>query len=565
MKMLRISLGMKITGTVLLVVLCFGAFVWLTNRMVSDVSREITSSTQEVEGSYQKASDVLETVASASEFDRKVVAMLTTQLRMNQLNKRYLATEDAVVQMDHDELAEQLAALMEETATADSRIVPLMDVLSNYQENFILMDDKILDMDLEKAQQISVTALDSDAHIIVEALQQMLDESSARLAADIQAATEAGQASVTATKGLESTGAQLQETTRSLSMVAGVLIVVCTGLAVLMPRLMVRNLVKMMEAMREVAEGDLTHNLDIRSGDEVGKLGYELNKMMEQLREMIRKVVSVSVHLATASEQMSASTSQIASSSEQIGTQTQTMATATNQMAVTVGEMADNAQSVKEVSGVARAAASEGGQVIGDALGVFSRLQEVVGSAAGLVDTLGEQSNKIGVVVEVIEDVADQTNLLALNAAIEAARAGEHGRGFAVVADEVRKLAEKTMNATQEIGATVQTIQSDGVKAVSAMREGQETVESGAGRAGKASSAVQDIEENILRTNDQATQIAAGSEEMSVIVKDLANRMDEVAKGVEHTASATGEISRTAQTMAAQAEELRTLASRFRV
>jgi methyl-accepting chemotaxis protein len=565
MKPLRLTLGTKITGTVLLVVLCFGGFVLLTNGMVSGVSREIGASTAGVEQSNQQAAEVLEEVAAANQFDRKVVTMLTTQLRMNQLNKLYLATEDAVVQMDHDELTDAMAALIKELGTGDERIAALQEPFNSYRDNFLAMDDRILEQELDKARQISVTALDTDSGAVVDTLQQILDESSATLAEHIRSAADASQASAASVGALQELGAQLQGTIRTLSMVAGLLILVCFGVAVLVPRAIVRNLLKVVGAMREMAAGDFTNNLEVRARDEVGELGNELNKMMEQLRAMIRSVVTVSVELASASEELSATTTQIAAGSEQMGSQTQGVASAAAQMAATVSEIARGAQSVSEVSEGARASAAEGGQVISEALGAFARIEKVVASAAELVDTLGSQSKQIGVVVEVIEDIADQTNLLALNAAIEAARAGEHGRGFAVVADEVRKLAEKTVKATQEIGATVQAIQADAASAVEAMREGQEAVAGGSERAGRAGDAVEEMESGIARTSEQVSQIATGTEQLSVTIQDLAKNMEEIAGGVAHTVEATVEISNTAATMSTQAEELRGQAGKFTV
>lgn len=563
MKSPRLTLGTKITGTVLLVVLCFGAYVVLTNTKVGGVTQQITASTQAVRTSQDTGNRILEEVANANQFAGRVVEMLTTQLTLNQLNKLYLATEDAAVQMEHDELFEKLLARVQELAGDHAEIAGLAGPLAEYQEQFRLVDERILDQELDKARQISVTALDAAAKQIVETLRSVLDESSQHLQVQIQAARDAGQLSLHAVEQVSRAGSGMTDTIRTMSVVAGVLIVLCIVVAVAVPRVIVRNLLRVVEALRAIAHGDFTRSLTIQSNDEVGELGAELNRMSQELRQIIENVVTVSVELASAAEQLSATTTQIATGSEEMGSQAQNVASAAAEMTATVGTVAENVATVSEVSERAKTSTAEGGTIINEALGAFTRIQQVVGDAAQIVGALGKRSEQIGIVVEVIEDIADQTNLLALNAAIEAARAGDQGRGFAVVADEVRKLAEKTVKATQEISATVQAIQKDAVTAMQAMQKGERTVAEGSEQASRAGSAIGEIESGIRGTTEQVVQIAAATEELSVTIQDLARNMDEIAKGVDQNVAATSELSGTAATVAAQAEQLRAATARF--
>jgi len=226
--------------------------------------------------------------------------------------------------------------------------------------------------------------------------------------------------------------------------------------------------------------------------------------------------------------------------------------------------VARNTALVSTSSEDARRVASEGNAVISQALEAMAEISTLVEEAAGTVKSLGEKSDEISVVLEVIEDIADQTNLLALNAAIEAARAGEHGRGFAVVADEVRKLAEKTMKATDQISGTISAIQSEGRRAVEAMGRGREGAEKGGRLSGQAGEAVGAIETSVSESCQQAQQIATAAEQLLAATQQIASSMDEMAKAVGQNSSAAAEIADNVRTVAEQAGQLKALSATFR-
>jgi methyl-accepting chemotaxis protein len=195
----------------------------------------------------------------------------------------------------------------------------------------------------------------------------------------------------------------------------------------------------------------------------------------------------------------------------------------------------------------------------------MSEIAAVVEQAAGTASALGGEAEKIGVVVEVIQDIADQTNLLALNAAIEAARAGEHGRGFAVVADEVRKLAEKTVKATHEISQTITAIQNESRQALGAIEQGQQTVQKGEELGRAAGEAVHAIEGMATQASEQIQQIATATEELSVTIRETGSNLVQMARGVEQNTIAASEIAQTTDTVAKKAGELNAITEKFSI
>jgi len=298
--------------------------------------------------------------------------------------------------------------------------------------------------------------------------------------------------------------------------------------------------------------------------DELDRVAHWFNTFIDKVRHVVARVSDASSELAMSVERLSSTTSQIAVSNEESSSQSQAVAASAEQMSATVGEVARNTTLVSNSSEEARRVASEGNQVISQALEAMSEIASLVEEAAGTVKALGEKSDEISVVLEVIEDIADQTNLLALNAAIEAARAGEHGRGFAVVADEVRKLAEKTMKATDQISGTITAIQSEGRRAVEAMARGREGAERGGTLSGQAGEAVGAIENSVSESCEQSQQIATAAEELLAATQQIASSMDEMAKSVSQNSTAAAEIADNVRTVAEQAGSLQALTATFR-
>ena len=325
-----------------------------------------------------------------------------------------------------------------------------------------------------------------------------------------------------------------------------------------------RALSDVFDTMSAIADGDLNARSSITSADEMGMLGREMNVMGEKLSGIIRRVSDNSLSVSSAAIQMHSTASQMATSTEELAAQASTIATACEEMSATSTEIARNCHNAATDSAKANEAAEMGARVVDETVNVMSRIANRVRSTAQTVETLGSRSDQIGQIIGTIEDIADQTNLLALNAAIEAARAGEQGRGFAVVADEVRALAERTTRATKEIGAMIKSIQSETKSAVTAMDEGVRQVEQGTAEAAKSGDALRHILEQIASVTNQVNQIAVAAEEQTATTMEINNNIQQITEVAHITSTSSHEEAAAANQLARLAEDLKGMVEQFR-
>ena len=317
--------------------------------------------------------------------------------------------------------------------------------------------------------------------------------------------------------------------------------------------------------MNKFSQGDLTVEMDENIDGEIGKVYSGFNRAVMEIRLLVEKLNEAISATASSATEISSSAELMASGAQEQSVQTSEVAAAVEEMTKTIYETTKNTGMATEASKNAGKVAKEGGKVVDETINGMNRIAEVVQQSAKTVEELGNSSDQIGEIVQVIEDIADQTNLLALNAAIEAARAGEQGRGFAVVADEVRKLAERTTKATKEIASMIKQIQYETKGAVSSMRQGTEEVKNGKLFAAKAGESLKEIIEGADHVVDIISQVAAASEEQSSAAEQISKNIESISKVTSESANGIHQIAGSAEDLNRLTNNLQQLVNRFNI
>ncbi|TBL70775.1 methyl-accepting chemotaxis protein [Paenibacillus thalictri] len=395
-------------------------------------------------------------------------------------------------------------------------------------------------------------------------------------------------------EAMEASANQYKTGKRLVDMISIAALVLTAALSWFVPRIISRPIVTMARSAKRIAAGDLTaERIDVKNRDEIGDLAVSFNEMTAQLRSLIREVQTGAKHVAASSEELNAGTEQISKATEQITFTMEEVAAGTerqarnvDESAKSIGEMssgirqiARNAESANSAAMDASELAAEGNQTIRMNVKQMNSIQDTVERLAEAVEGLSRRSQEIGRIVDTITGIAQTTNLLALNASIEAARVGEHGSGFAVVAREVRKLAEQTADSAKEIALIITDIQAETGHAVQYMKAGTKEVAEGIVAVRIAGEAFDRIQRSVNEVAGQIQEVSAASQQLSAsseqvvhsigVIADVAETTSagtqHVSTAVEEQLASMQEITNSAATLSVLSEQLQTMIVRFRV
>ncbi|WP_300635650.1 methyl-accepting chemotaxis protein [Pseudomonas sp.] len=353
---------------------------------------------------------------------------------------------------------------------------------------------------------------------------------------------------------------------RSLQLISTLLALLVGVIAAwVITRQITRPIQETLAVVERIASGDLSHNIQVTRRDELGVLQQGIQRMGTTLRELISGIRDGVTQIASAAEELSAVTEQTSAGVNSQKIETDQVATAMHEMTATVQEVARNAEQASLAAAEADGQARAGDKVVAEAIAQIERLAAEVARSTDAMAHLQQESNKIGSVMDVIKAVAEQTNLLALNAAIEAARAGEAGRGFAVVADEVRGLAQRTQKSTEEIEGLVAGLQNGTQQVANVMNNSRSLTDSSVDLTRKAGVSLENITRTVSNIQSMNQQIAAAAEQQSAVAEEISRSIVNVRDVSEQTATASDETAKSSVELARLGSQLQQMVSHFRV
>ncbi|MFZ6006674.1 MAG: methyl-accepting chemotaxis protein [Nitrospirota bacterium] len=337
-----------------------------------------------------------------------------------------------------------------------------------------------------------------------------------------------------------------------------------TGAIFFLVTIALRPLTHLIEKVRQLSEGDLRATIDYHSKDEIGILAHDMNRMIQSFNSMINGILASANRVVSTVDVLGAMTERTTDGAKNQSSQAHQIATAAEEMSQTITDIAKNASVASDTSSEAMEIAESGKQITDTTVETINEVNTSTAELSRMVGRLNSRVVEIGGIVTVIKDIADQTNLLALNAAIEAARAGEQGRGFAVVADEVRKLAERTIKATTEISEKIGAVQAESEQTAKSMSSSTKGITKAVGHVKNLKNVLDTIVESVQKVRDQITQIATAVDEQSAASEEVAGNIEKtsaIAKDMEKMAD---DVMQEVDVLAKIAEELRNSTAGFK-
>jgi methyl-accepting chemotaxis protein len=537
--------NLKISGKIISVVLVLMLLMLVLGAISIRELSKVNGSTEEIATNWLPSVQAVDHIDSTmSDYRRQELQFMlsTKQEEWDLFAKRMSEVEDRLKQFDADYV--KLISSPEEKKLYEE----YRAAWSSYQDS------------VKKETALAVQSRHEEAMLICRGdSKKFFDLADAALAKDAQLNKKGSDAAYASAKTVYSQARIMICAVIVAALVAGLL------LALLVAGIISRSLKKGVAVAEKLAQGDLSVTIEADCSDETGQLMAAMRTMTENLRNIIGQVTGTATQVAAAASQLHSTADRIATGAEEVAAQSGTVATAGEEMSATSGDIAQSCQMAATGALRASQSAHNGAGVVESTVTVMGQIAAKVQETAKTVENLGARSDQVGDIIGTIEDIADQTNLLALNAAIEAARAGEQGRGFAVVADEVRALAERTTKATREISEMIKAIQSETKGAVAAMEQGVRQVESGTEEAAKSGVALRDILEQVNDVAMQVNQIATAAEQQTATTSEISSNMLQITEVVQLTSQGAQESATAAAQLSGHAEELQRLVRHFKI